>query len=460
MKMRCGIGIATGDTYCGTVGNGSRCEYAIVGDCVNLCARLMAWSKNDPIILCDGETETFVRLDHSEAAHSIRFEFKGMIKVKGKAIEIPIYLPHLQDQVDTIGQPETPMLGRQPELEEVMKRVRNLRTTLSGGVILLEGEAGLGKTRLIQDIVFHINTMGGADGNEETKTTGRGGHHSQSGSHGGGALTGSHPNTSSRERHEREQREKDKENGLPPGLHRAMSNANTIAGGGSPMRRIGQQDSGAVSVPSTHRRMPSTQQLGVMSSPRIGPMGLTASGEINGSATNRLVRWKFGVATSLTAKTPYHIWRNLVSHLLVENSGITPENFEAEEKGELKTPDPALIPATTTAAIGGDSKELKSDDTFAGNGPIITSTTGITPSGATIAPAPPPRSAGMALLERQVVARAQLQACGISDEEHSLLNVFTQAKFKESPKVSPFLQFTIAHLFFFVCCPCADELSA
>jgi class 3 adenylate cyclase len=51
MKMRCGIGVTTGDAFVGSVGNESRCEYAIVGDCVNLCARLMAFSNNT--ILCD-----------------------------------------------------------------------------------------------------------------------------------------------------------------------------------------------------------------------------------------------------------------------------------------------------------------------------------------------------------------------------------------------------------------------
>ena len=43
-NMRCSIGITTGDAYCGSVGNEFRCEYAIVGDCVNLrCAPVSIW---------------------------------------------------------------------------------------------------------------------------------------------------------------------------------------------------------------------------------------------------------------------------------------------------------------------------------------------------------------------------------------------------------------------------------
>lgn len=42
IKCRCAIGISTGIAFCGIVGtSGSRREYSILGDCVNLSARLM-----------------------------------------------------------------------------------------------------------------------------------------------------------------------------------------------------------------------------------------------------------------------------------------------------------------------------------------------------------------------------------------------------------------------------------
>lgn len=106
--MRCGIGVTTGEGYCGSVGNEVRCEYAIVGDCVNLSARLMANAHND--ILCDQETEHLVT-SHHESSHGIRFEAKGKIKVKGKAHEIVIFRPLYEEHADSLGQPETIMLG-------------------------------------------------------------------------------------------------------------------------------------------------------------------------------------------------------------------------------------------------------------------------------------------------------------------------------------------------------------
>lgn len=42
IKCKVAIGISTGVAYCGVVGtSGSRREYSVLGDCVNLAARIM-----------------------------------------------------------------------------------------------------------------------------------------------------------------------------------------------------------------------------------------------------------------------------------------------------------------------------------------------------------------------------------------------------------------------------------
>lgn len=42
IKCKVAIGISTGIAYCGVVGtSGSRREYSVLGDCVNLAARIM-----------------------------------------------------------------------------------------------------------------------------------------------------------------------------------------------------------------------------------------------------------------------------------------------------------------------------------------------------------------------------------------------------------------------------------
>lgn len=53
-QISASIGITTGYVFCGTVGPKNRCEYAVIGDTVNLSARLMSAAKKLDIgILCD-----------------------------------------------------------------------------------------------------------------------------------------------------------------------------------------------------------------------------------------------------------------------------------------------------------------------------------------------------------------------------------------------------------------------
>lgn len=89
IAINCSIGITTGNIFCGTtVGSTTRHEYAMVGDIVNLSARLMvaASEKQSQNILVDFST-------YQSASRFIQFKFLGEIAVKGKALPIPIYYP-------------------------------------------------------------------------------------------------------------------------------------------------------------------------------------------------------------------------------------------------------------------------------------------------------------------------------------------------------------------------------
>ena len=63
------------EVYCGLVGGASRCEYALIGDAVNMAARLMAATKNQ------------IRVDHATYTRSnkrIVYSTLEPIKVKGE----------------------------------------------------------------------------------------------------------------------------------------------------------------------------------------------------------------------------------------------------------------------------------------------------------------------------------------------------------------------------------------
>lgn len=84
LGLETSIGVTTGKAFCGAVGSEERREYAVVGDIVNLSARLM--SKADGDILCDKET--------CMASKSL-FTFKThrAITVKGKSEPIEVFTP-------------------------------------------------------------------------------------------------------------------------------------------------------------------------------------------------------------------------------------------------------------------------------------------------------------------------------------------------------------------------------
>lgn len=89
------FGVTTGRSYCGVCGSARRMEYTVLGDCVNLSARLM--SNAPPYgILCDEETKT-------HATTEVIFNALAPIKVKGKANPIPVFQPVKKDASTHIG---------------------------------------------------------------------------------------------------------------------------------------------------------------------------------------------------------------------------------------------------------------------------------------------------------------------------------------------------------------------
>lgn len=93
IDVPCQIGVTTGMVFAGAVGSSRRCEHAVIGDSVNLSARLMVAAKkveSGPSmvqVLCDRDT-------YREAGKGgVRFRKEGRIKVKGKEAYIPIFRP-------------------------------------------------------------------------------------------------------------------------------------------------------------------------------------------------------------------------------------------------------------------------------------------------------------------------------------------------------------------------------
>ena len=141
LGLRCGIGVASGRAFCGAVGGERRREYTIMGDVVNLAARLMGAAGDG--IYCDTAT--------AQRAVRLRFEALAPIGLKGKRDPVPIHRP-----LDTAPEARevaahgsaSALVGRERELRRLERAVKRL---LRGERVrtCICGPAGSGKSALL-----------------------------------------------------------------------------------------------------------------------------------------------------------------------------------------------------------------------------------------------------------------------------------------------------------------------
>lgn len=89
LRYTASCGISSGRAYCGIVGNRARREYSVLGDTVNLAARLMQYATANKIqggVVCDLSTQYLAR-------HRFQFDPLQSIKVKGKSGQISLFRP-------------------------------------------------------------------------------------------------------------------------------------------------------------------------------------------------------------------------------------------------------------------------------------------------------------------------------------------------------------------------------
>ena len=143
------IGIATGLVVTGDlVGVGAAQTVTAVGETPNLAARLQALAQPDTVVVS--------KVTRSQLGSMFELEQLGAFTLKG--FNKPVSAWRVQRDTGAASRSEivyetrlTPLVGRNEELDLLLRRWQEAKTG-EGRVVLLSGEAGIGKSRLLAEL--------------------------------------------------------------------------------------------------------------------------------------------------------------------------------------------------------------------------------------------------------------------------------------------------------------------
>jgi class 3 adenylate cyclase/tetratricopeptide (TPR) repeat protein len=147
------VGIATGLVVVGDlIGSGEAQERGIVGETPNLAARLQGIAEPNTIVIAEGTRRLLGNL--FEVQDLGARDLKGIAKparawavVRASSVESRFEALHAAGL--------TALVGREEELERLLRRWARAKTS-EGQVVLLSGEAGIGKSRLTAALMEHL----------------------------------------------------------------------------------------------------------------------------------------------------------------------------------------------------------------------------------------------------------------------------------------------------------------
>ena len=146
------IGIHTGLVVVGEVGAGDRHEHLALGDTPNIAARLQGLAEADTVVI----SETTFRLVQGYFTYHDR----GRHALKGLDTPLQVYqvvgASAAQSRLDVAGATGfTPLVGREAEVA-LLRECWTQSTDGRGQVVMLSGEAGIGKSRLVRVLIERV----------------------------------------------------------------------------------------------------------------------------------------------------------------------------------------------------------------------------------------------------------------------------------------------------------------
>jgi class 3 adenylate cyclase len=146
-KLNLRVGVNSGQVFAGYIG--TKNEYTVIGDTVNVAARLEQATEPGLVLVGEGTGQLIRNI----------FELKDMppIQAKGKSEAIKAYQivgtrpSSSKITYDSLDRLETYMVGRGNEMSRLRIHFEQSRTSITPTLILVTGEVGIGKSRLLKE---------------------------------------------------------------------------------------------------------------------------------------------------------------------------------------------------------------------------------------------------------------------------------------------------------------------
>jgi class 3 adenylate cyclase len=152
ISLQTRVGIATGMVVVGDlIGTGSAQEQAVVGETPNLAARLQGIAEPNTVVIAESTRRLLGNL----------FELGDLEakNLKGISRPVPVWVvvrpSSVESRFEALRTATTPLVGRDEEVDLLLRRWEQSKRG-EGCVVLISGEPGIGKSRLVETIVERL----------------------------------------------------------------------------------------------------------------------------------------------------------------------------------------------------------------------------------------------------------------------------------------------------------------
>ena len=150
-KLQVHIGVAMGEVVASGLGSAAHSAYTVIGDAVNLAARLMDRA---------GAGETLVSAavrqgsEHAITEENVEMTSLGALAFKGIAAPVETFRLTAKSKTITAAKSAArPLVGRRAELAQLSALIDTVAGSETGVAVVLRGEPGIGKSRLCEELL-------------------------------------------------------------------------------------------------------------------------------------------------------------------------------------------------------------------------------------------------------------------------------------------------------------------